>query len=339
MKSPLTGRDMAIKTEKREMTFRKKSFVIDFHFYQDDETGEEFTDEKLGDLNINQLFNQYRAKYNLPFPDEIIELRERYGLSAAKLSEALGFGANVYRNYENGEIPSESNARLIQLAKDAVEFKKLIKLSVGFEGKELARINNRLDELIAEKESLLHFDFEELLIGEKVASEFTGYKVPNLVKATGMIVYFTEKMNENGELWKTQLNKLMFYSDFCHYKSTGHSISGLQYRAIQRGPVPSSFGALYEHAAKDYVDINYYESEDGNRSGEKFTPNHKHKFNPDLFTVSEMKTLECVAETFLRTSTKDIVRLSHEEDAWIENEGDKKIISYNKAFTLKNIKL
>jgi DNA-binding transcriptional regulator YiaG len=60
-----------------------------------EDTGEEFTDAKLDDLNLTQAYNQYRTRCNLPFPDEIKALREQYGLSAAKMSEILGFGANL----------------------------------------------------------------------------------------------------------------------------------------------------------------------------------------------------------------------------------------------------
>jgi len=80
---------------------------------------ESFTTTELDDLNLNQLYNQYRAMHKLPFPDEIRRLRERYDLSATKMSDVLGFGPNSYRNYENGEVPNMSNSRLIQLVKDA----------------------------------------------------------------------------------------------------------------------------------------------------------------------------------------------------------------------------
>ncbi len=72
---------------------------------------------------MRQAYNQYRDKYNLPFPEEIKEIRAKYGVSATKMSEILGFGINSYRNYENGEVPNQSNANLIQLAKNPIQFK------------------------------------------------------------------------------------------------------------------------------------------------------------------------------------------------------------------------
>src|SRR5690606_24785323 len=82
-----------------------------------------FEDDDFAQLNYNQLVNQYRVKYNIPFPEQIIGIRSKYDLPASKMSEILGFGANVYRQYEAGEVPSQSNAKLIQLVDDPHEFK------------------------------------------------------------------------------------------------------------------------------------------------------------------------------------------------------------------------
>ncbi len=128
MKSPITGKEMKRMWKEDVLEVRKEKFPILYHYYLCEDTGEEFTDEQLDDLNLAQAYNQYRTLYNLPFPDEIKELREQHGLSAAKMSEILGFGANVYRNYEAGDLPSVSNARLMQLAKDDPDgFNNMIK--------------------------------------------------------------------------------------------------------------------------------------------------------------------------------------------------------------------
>lgn len=45
---------------------------------------------------------------------EIVAVREKYGLSAAKMAAILGFGPNQWRKYEQEEIPSVSNGRMIR---------------------------------------------------------------------------------------------------------------------------------------------------------------------------------------------------------------------------------
>src|SRR3954463_2594736 len=106
MKSPITGSEMPVKKRKEKFEFRKETFEIMYHYYLDEASGDQFTDDHLSEINTNQLYNEYRSKYGIPYPDEIIALREKYGLSANKMSEVLGFGINVYRAYEAGEVPS-----------------------------------------------------------------------------------------------------------------------------------------------------------------------------------------------------------------------------------------
>lgn len=324
---------MVIKSEVIEHEFRKEKFDIVYHYYLCEDSGEKFEDERLMQLNLNQVYNQFRKKHNLPFPEEIISLREHYGLSAAKMSEVLGFGINVYRSYESGEIPSSSNARLIQLAGDPKEFKRLVDLSDVLTDKERERVMAKIDELLL-KEEFINFDLQNYLMGDRVADDHTGYRIPNLSKFTEMVVYFTHETQP----WKTKLNKLLFYADFCHFRKTGLSISGSRYRAIDMGPVPNNFSSIFEHLAeKDEIDIFYTAFSNGS-IGEHFKPHPKRDFNDTIFNEDELITLKEVVSKFGKTNTKEIIEISHEEEAWEKNFKDgKKLISYIDAFKLKNM--
>src|SRR5258706_325744 len=204
MKSPITGKEMVLKTDLIEHEFRKEKFDIVYHYYLCEDSGEKFEDERLTQLNLNQVYNQFRKKQNLPFPEEIIELREQYGLSASKMSEVLGFGINVYRSYENGEIPNSSNARLIQLAGDPKEFKRLIQLSDVLTDKESERVMSKIDELLL-KDEFINFDLQNYLMGDRTADDRTGYRIPNLGKFTEMVVFFTHET----EPCKTKTNEII----------------------------------------------------------------------------------------------------------------------------------
>ena len=98
------------------MEFRKETFEIVFQYYKCEDSEEQYTTTVLDEVNLNQVYNQYRDKFNIPFPDEILRIREKYGVSASRMAAILGFGTNSYRQYESGEMPSISNAKLIQLA-------------------------------------------------------------------------------------------------------------------------------------------------------------------------------------------------------------------------------
>jgi len=332
MKSPITGKEMVLIKEKRTLSFRKEEFEVVYHSYKCEDSGESFTTTQLDELNLNQVYNQYRVKHNLPFPDEIMLIRKKYGLSAAKMSEILGFGANVYRNYETGEIPSQSNARLIQLAKDPKEFKQLIGLGFDAEGKSPEKIYQKIDAIIQkEGDNFLNTQIEHYLLGTTRPNAFTGYRIPNLEKFREMVVFFTERMQP----WKTKLNKLMFYADFGMFSKVGLSISGAQYRAISLGPVPDNYQSIYEFLEKNGdIEIHYTQFSDGG-TGEQFKPNPKRTFNPTFFSEQELNELEETAERFNKCLTGEIIDISHLEKVWIENQNGNGYIDFKYGFELR----
>ena len=106
--------------------YRKENFEITRKMYRCDQTGLEFSTEEQDVEAVNKIYDAYRKKHGIPGPSEIKSLREKYGLSASKMSLILGFGINQYHNYENGEMPSLSNAKLILAAMNPEFFKTLI---------------------------------------------------------------------------------------------------------------------------------------------------------------------------------------------------------------------
>ena len=332
MKSPITGKEMILTKEKRSMDFRKEKFEIVFHYLKCEDSGEQFTIEDLDDLNINQVYNQYRDLHNIPFPDEIIRIREKYGVPANKMSEILGFGVNTYRQYESGEIPSVANARLIQMVDDPKKFLDMVGLCYTLDEKSKIKYVKAAQVLIEERKRI-NFNFKDYLLGNHLADIYSGYRNPSLEKFTEMVVYFSEKVSP----FKTKMNKLLFYADFLMFKQSCFSISGVRYKAINMGPVPNNFESIFEYLAnKDEIDIFYTQFPQG-YIGEQFKARIDRSFNGDLFSKSELDLLERVSNTFKTTNTNDIVELTHLEDAWRKNEKDKSIISYQYAFELKQI--
>ena len=325
---------MKLTRERRSMDFRKEAFEIVFHYYKCEDSGEQFTTTALDEVNTNQVYNQYRDKFNILFPDEIIRIREKYGLSAAKMSEVLGFGANSYRQYEAGEMPSVANAKLIQMVGEPKFFIEMVELCATLDNKVKAKLIQKAQLLAEEKKkNIFNLNFKEYLLGNHLADIYSGYRNPNFEKLTEMVVYFSSKLTP----FKTKMNKLLFYADFLMFKQSCFSISGVRYKAIDMGPVPNNFQSIFEYLAnKDEIDIFTTEFSQG-YTGEQFVARKDRPFKPDLFTENELKTLEKVASVFKETSTNDIIELSHLEKAWKENENGKSVISYEYAFELNPI--
>jgi putative zinc finger/helix-turn-helix YgiT family protein len=330
MKSPFTGKEMTLVTEKRTMDFRKERFQIVFHYYKCEESGEQFTTTSLDEINLNQLYNQYRDKFNIPFPDEITAIRQKYGVSASKMAEILGFGTNSYRQYEAGEMPSVSNARLIQMISDPNKFIDLVRLCDSLDEKTKEKYTQKAKQLYEESErNSFAFNLKNYLLGNHLADVYSGYRNPSFEKFTEMVVYFSEHIKP----YKTKMNKLLFYADFLMFKQSCFSISGVRYHAIDMGPVPYNFQSVFEYLANtNEVDIHSIEFPNGG-IGEQFIARTDRPFNSSLFSELELDVLKKI----VATSTNAIIELSHLEKAWKENEQTKNVISYEYAFALKQI--
>ncbi|WP_417428647.1 type II toxin-antitoxin system antitoxin SocA domain-containing protein [Halpernia sp.] len=331
MKSPITNKEMKLITEKRSFKFRKIDFEVDFQTFICEDSQEKFTSKELDEVNFAQIYNQYREKFHIPFTEEIITLRKKYGLSAKKMSELLGFGENQYSLYENGEIPSVSNGTTIKMVNQTSVFHQLlIEKKEIFSEKEYKKLIKKTEDISEfERENIQKEAVNNYIIGEKKATKYTGYTIPNWEKTTNVIVFFSEKLNP----LKTTLNKLMFYTDFLHYKKTGKSITGISYRAIQYGNVPEKFDMIFKKTeTENKISIEYMDFNNGN-SGEKFSA--KANFNPDVFNNDEIESMQSVLDFFKNKKPQDVVKICHEETSWIENHLSKNIIDYSYSFGLK----
>jgi len=327
MNSPFTDKEMELKIEKRSITFRKEKFEILYHYYYCSDFDEQITDPSLEEININQVYNQYRSKYNLPFPDEIKEIREQYHISSSKMSTLLGFGINTYKNYENGEVPSESNSKLIQLAKDPNSFKNILTLNHAFANQKSDKLLKRIDELIwnNEQQKQTHYVLQ-YIFGHDQPNEFSGFRTANIDLMTEMIVYFTEKLRPH----KSTLNKLLFYADFLQYKKSCFSISGSKYHKIATmGPAPDNSNTLFEliHNNKD-IDI-VYEWEN-HAPCERFLP--MREFRKDLFNVSQLETMDIVIKNFGKLDSE--CSINKEFSILQELKDPNENLSYNLGFEM-----
>ena len=86
MTSPFTGGVATLHSEPSSLVFRKETFYFIHQFYECQDTHERFTTTEIDEANMAQVYNQYRAKYGIPFPEEIKRIRQHYALSATKMS-------------------------------------------------------------------------------------------------------------------------------------------------------------------------------------------------------------------------------------------------------------
>lgn len=258
--------------------------------------------------------------------DEIVALRERYGLSALKMSAILGFGVNQYRQYEEGYMPSETNGKILKACQNPIIFETFVQNSRAQLGEQAyTRITGQLEAVKKQQTDVRR----SLIFGEGKRTGANGFAPLSLERLRNLLLYF---IHECEDVFNTKMNKLLFYADFYHYRQHGQAISGLSYRAIKYGPVPVHWDraySLFDDVRQEIVEF------DTGITGTKLVSVSQ----PDLslFSESEKDTLRKIAETFSQTTAKEISLVSHDEEAWKRYVGTAQLINFSAAFELKAV--
>ena len=328
MESPITGGKVKEVCDVEEKTFRKERYSVHVRYYICDDSGEEFTTTEQDELFTNELYNQYRVRHGFPFPDEIRSIRERYGFNYAQISKIMGFGINQWKQYEEGNVPSESNARQILAAGSKDGMRNMVWASRSeFTQDELAKIYEAIESSQEDRD----VQEQRLYYGATERGIMNGFAAKDAAKLKAMVLYLI--MKEGGKICPTKLNKEMFYSDFSHYQRTGSAISGLSYRAIQYGPVPEHYATIYDNI--DGISKEMVIRHDSATVDFKLADGIM--IDTGVLSKDELATLDAVSAALRPLSTAAVVARSHEEEAWTANSAQHSLIPYSFAFSLKSL--
>ncbi len=145
-----------------------------------------------------------------------------------------------------------------------------------------------------------------LLPTEAEATVFTGYRAFSLEKMAAMVSYLASRTSD---LYKTKLNKLLFYADFTNFYLNGSSISGSRYVHLPYGPVPDSYEETLE-TLNHYgvIDVSKQNSAELVRSGENSAT--------DFLSADETRSLDWVLQTFGAMTASQLTEISHRESAY-----------------------
>lgn len=325
MKSPFSGGEAKLCYEPSVLTFRKEQFRYIHQFYECQDTHERFTTTELDEANLAQVYNQYRAKYGIPFPEGIKRIRQHYGLSATKMSAILGFGENQYRLYENGEMPSEANGKVLMSIMNPEIFRVFVENARGqFSETDYEKLQVKANEWGKEKYSPTVVDY---VFGRNRRSISNGYTALSISKVKNVLLYFIKK---NHGVFITKMNKLLFYTDFLSYRTRGKGMTGLRYKALQHGPVPIRWDRIYSFYDEIQQEIVQFSND---REGTMLVSS----LSPDMadFSDEEKEILEAVYGRFQKETPTQISETSHLEKAWKEYFNTDMPINYDMAFTLK----
>lgn len=327
--SPFTGKPMRVVYEPESFEFRGSKYDCTYISFHDDVEGESYTTTESDGVWYNQVTNQYRERHGIPYQDEIIALRERYGLSASKMSVILGFGANQYRLYEEGEVPSESNGKMIRSAMNPKVFLDLVKSSRHqLPDREYAKITARVEEVMAQSASWRDETFVADWLFMSGRGLVNGFAPQSTSRLKNLLLYVLGQM---GETFQTKMNKVLFYIDFLSYRERGMAISGLAYNAIEFGPVPQRWGRIYSAFDEVEQQLRLVQGQ------ECMALKAGAEADMSGFSPEEMAVIDTVCGKLRDLTSRAVSKLSHEETAWKENVGKPETIPYSEAFSLAGV--
>ena len=130
-------------------------------------------------------------------------------------------------------------------------------------------------------------------------------------KTNNVIIYFVESTKFCG---KTKLFKLIYFLDFEHFSRTGKSVTGLDYFAWPKGPVPvelfEKINQKDDSLTKD-VSLSEKIAANGKRMN-VFEP--KSTFDPKLFSKRELSIMQALAEEYSNSYADNMIEATHLEN-------------------------
>jgi uncharacterized phage-associated protein len=151
----------------------------------------------------------------------------------------------------------------------------------------------------------------------------------NREKLIQTIVYFASTTQHCG---KVKLFKLLYLLDFAHFRETGRSVTGLEYRAWKMGPVPLDLMQEWDELEADMaraVDIVPEQVIDYVR--ERVVP--RIAFDESPFTPRELRLMKELSARFHDELTKPLIGFTHEDRGpwdkiWDNRRGNNERIPY-----------
>ncbi len=153
------------------------------------------------------------------------------------------------------------------------------------------------------------------LFGITVDELLSGH-IPDLAKYKQMILTFLRmKMSVDGKIPKTKLAKLLYLADFAWFYDHTKSMSGMQYRKIEHGPVPDTFfRALDELEESGKIDIERKHDDVKDRDIILISESDSNK-NEKITTLQpqELKLMKKIGTKWKDKKTREIVNFTHNQ--------------------------
>jgi len=328
---PMCEREASIERGTREETLsvRGVPVIIEAEIQRCISCGEVFATVDQEERNFQRAYREYRKTQNMLQPEDIRQLRERYGLGQRAFCRVLGWGEITLHRYETGGLQDEAHDNTLRLLQDPANFKDLFernktRLSDGLRDK----VEKVLAELVPQSQQMEMRRRLESLFGDARLDILSGFRQFDADRMENLVLHFCRSIPA---VTKTKLNKLLWYADFLAFKKHSSSLTGLPYLRFTHGPVPQH----YDYCLAYFIAEGSLVSEEIDYGsgilGEAFTAADA----PELsrFSGGERVVAERIIGLFKDMSAKQISEFSHREEAY-KQTAPGKLITYEWASRL-----
>jgi len=319
---------MSIKGE--EILYKEKYYYCS----NGDEDEREFETGSMTNKNLLNARNAYRIRHKLLTSDEIIKIRESYGLSQVDLARLLGWGEATISRYESKAIQDEAYDMILRLVKDnplqVWEFlkKNEDKFTIIKRQEIKEKILERLDSF--GKEFLSRQIFEGEYVNFDVPSDSNGYALLDIEKTEVIISYFAGHILN---LYKTKLMKLLWYADVLSFVQYGKAMTGLVYRHEAMGALP-----IGHHSLMALENVKFREEASDNFNYDsKFHIYENKQLSYSVLSPEEKSVLNTVISKFRSFNAADIIDYMHGESAYKKTSSGE-VIPFSLAREIRPLK-
>lgn len=330
MNCPLCDKTHEVEERKRvtKITFKGEevSYLERYYFCSNaDEDENEFETGAMTNENLLNARNAYRVKCGLLTSEEIVAIRESYGLSQVDLARLLGWGEATISRYESKAIQDEAYDIMLRMIKDnplqALEFLK--KNANKFSGAKKLEIRAKIVEKLDSygKEFLTRQTFAGEYANFEEPSDSNGFATLNIDKIEAIISYIAENVSN---LFKVKLMKMLWYSDVLAFAEHGVAMTGLVYRHETLGALP-----IGHYSLMNLEKLNV--QEEMGFSYETMLHIYPSKsMDYSVLSNEEKVILDKVIKKFKNYKAKEIIEYMHNERAYKETVPGE-IISFSLA--------
>ena len=320
MECPLCDKMHEVEERKRSATMiiKGEEVIYEEKYYYCENADVDENKFEIGSMTNENLLNArnaYRIKHSLLTSDEIVAIRENYGLSQVDLARLLGWGEATISRYESKAIQDDAYDIMLRLVRDnpLIALELLKKNAAKFSEQKRTKIRIKIVEKLDSygKEYLTRQAFEGEYADFEELSDANGFAVLDVDKIEAVISYIAEKVSN---LFKVKLMKMLWYVDSLSSKRYGHAVTGLVYRHNTMGALP-----VGHYSLMNLENLNIQEEESYNYDSML----HIYLTNGMDYSVlseDEKKIIDKVIKKFNNYKAKDIVEYMHEEKAYIETK-------------------